>query len=567
MRIAALLITLAILTGCPAEPPGGEPTPTPGPTPTPATTPTPTPTPMPTLSLLTDDPLPACSPSAAGFDDGTPASGVVFSVDPNGQVEPPTDPELEVFFDDIAAGVVLADLDDDGALDLYLPQIVGPNALYWGRGDGTFEEGAPGPDAARTDQLDASASTADFDGDGDLDLVVSGTGTLALLRNEGDRTFEDVTAAFGIAPRHGSPGTTAWADFDGDGDLDLYVGTNQGDGSYPAPESLWRNDGGTFTDLLAGRLAIDDLPSLGLHAIASDLDGDGDADLLAVHDGGPVFTPTRFWENAGTDDAGDPVWLDRTADTGTAGIDFGMGAALADLDGDGQDDLVTSDIGAMGVFRRDGPWSWIDVRASWTPGLPEEKTDVSWSVVPLDLDGDGRPGLLITYGSLGFPDVVPDVEHADYFLRGDGEGSEFTMSRSPDVFPSPPTESSRGVGVGDINGDGTPDVVIGRIRAATSILTTRCTDSARLVVDLRDDGSDNRFAVGARVSVQGDRSTSADVRAGGIGTFSGSGPTLYFGLGGASETETLTVRWPDGVEETFTDVCANCRVRIDRVRP
>jgi len=502
------------------------------------------------------------APNACGFADITANSGVDFTVNPRAEMPPGVDPELDVFLDEIAAGLVLADLDGDGTLDLFLPQVAGPNALYWGNGDGTFVEADAGDAVARPEALDAVASAADFDGDGLLDLVVMGTNTIALLRNLGNGAFADETEARGLVALHRTAGTTAWADYDGDGDLDLYAGSNQGDGSYPSPEALWRNDGDVFTNVLAGAASIDDEPSLGLHAIFSDMDDDGDQDLFVINDGGPVFSPSRLWENRGPDADG-WRWTDRGRESDLSSIRFGMGAALVDLDGDGGEDLVASDIGPLGVFRRIGTWGFADARESWMPDVPTTEDLISWSVVPLDLDGDGRPGLLVTYGSLGYPNPPVETEQADLFLRPRGEMDSFRLEPSS-VFSSPTTVSSRGAAVGDIDGDLVPDLVVGRIDTPTAVFRSACPEGRRLVIDLRDEESPNRFGIGARVTVIGKRVVSQEVRAGGIGSFSGSGPTLYFGVGDVESVSTVRVRWPDGGITDLTDVCVNCRITVTR---
>ncbi|MEM8995394.1 MAG: VCBS repeat-containing protein, partial [Acidobacteriota bacterium] len=137
-----------------------------------------------------------------------------------------------------------ADLDGDGCLDLYVTSGGGPNALWRSRCDGTFETVAGASHAFLTRES-AGVSFADYDNDGDLDMYVIHRGANSLLRNDGGFQFVDVTAAAGV----GDPGqgeTAAWGDYDEDGDLDLYVVNwyfDYDDNSPLNRDGLYRNNG------------------------------------------------------------------------------------------------------------------------------------------------------------------------------------------------------------------------------------------------------------------------------------------------------------------------------------
>jgi hypothetical protein len=105
------------------------------------------------------------------------------------------------------------------------------------------------------------------------------------------------------------------------------------------------------------------------------------------------------------------------------------------------------------------------------------------------------------------------------------------------------------------------DLLVGHLRAAPSLLLGRRTEARRLVLELRQPGTANPFAIGARVEVDG---AVQELHASGPGTFSGSGPALYVGLGDADAVGELRVTWPDRTVETFENVCAQRRVRIER---
>ncbi|MEO1087665.1 MAG: VCBS repeat-containing protein, partial [Acidobacteriota bacterium] len=167
--------------------------------------------------------------------------------------EPPGAPATahERAHDYFGIGQGWADLDGDGCPELYVTSGDGPNVLWRNRCDGTFEDvtGAP---LAFLSHESAGVSFADYDNDGDLDIYVIHRGANSLLRNDGGFQFVDVTATAGV----GDPGqgeTAAWGDYDEDGDLDLYVVNwyfEYDDHSPLNRDGLYRNDGdGTFTDV------------------------------------------------------------------------------------------------------------------------------------------------------------------------------------------------------------------------------------------------------------------------------------------------------------------------------
>lgn len=371
------------------------------------------------------------------FLDVTAALGLTVprALDPRPGAEPSY---ATTFLGGIAAG----DFDNDGDADLYFPR-VGRNYLFRNDG-GRFTECAAELGAADPDD-GAGALFLDVDNDGDLDLLVTnheprerrgsdgqarptvGRRALVLYRNEGGR-FTDVTAAAGLSCQ--GPATSACAaDVDADGDLDLFVCMYEDNLSqdprkeavvpstvYDArdgrPDQLWINRGdGTFREE-ARRRGVDDA-GWGLAAAFADYDADGDPDLYLAND----YGTHRLFRNRG-----DGFFEDATRAAGAGDTGFGMGVTWFDFDADGDLDLYVSNMystagnrilgrgpGALSpenhrtllkmargntLFRNRGDGTFEDVTASVGGG----RAGWAWSSAAFDHDNDSTPDLYVANG-------------------------------------------------------------------------------------------------------------------------------------------------------------------------
>ncbi len=236
-------------------------------------------------------------------------------------------------------GVVLADLNNDGA-----PEIVCVGAannrtgLFLNNGNGIFTRllNSGLPDLPRASGVVA----ADYDGDGDLDLhFTCWTEQDRLYRNDGSLTFTDVTIEAGMEQSMGAGTGAAWVDHDKDGDLDLYVANRTGTLNNWTPNQFWVNNGnGTFTET-AAYMGLDDSYAT-IQPAWFDYDSDGDSDLyLSTDKGGNGGSSNRLFRNDGLG-----IFSEVSSESHSNVSIDSMGVAIGDLDGNGHLDIYCTNI-------------------------------------------------------------------------------------------------------------------------------------------------------------------------------------------------------------------------------
>ncbi|MEM6793263.1 MAG: FG-GAP-like repeat-containing protein [Acidobacteriota bacterium] len=421
------------------------------------------------------------------------------------------------------ASVAMANLDEDAAADLVrlraaggvdvrlaaradVPEVLGP-------------AGAAGETSSDVRALDR-VQLIDLDNDQRQDLLAFGADGAAVWLGRGDGSFRPAEDQMGLASA-GAFAAVAF-DFDIEGDLDLAMV-----GGASGPVDLWRN---SLTGALerVGTLALPPVPDgLSRAVTASDLDRDGDLDLVLGHGRG-----VQWLENLRQG-----RFRDRTAAGGLTPSEAGVRAILAaDLDNDGMPEVVTAGEG-LAVWRNLGgrfePWAM--------PGLPQ--SGVFEDLLAWDADNDGRRDL----AAVGPGGLV--------ILGNDGRGSWTPLEvTSPDGGPGVPLEGLRTLATADRDRDGDLDLVVGGSSGLYE-LENQGTDHHWLALELigleRGNSKNNAFGLGSVV----------EVRVGNAYQFiEATRDVVHVGLGSHDTADVVRVVWTNGVPQNRLDLAGDQRI-------
>ena len=474
-----------------------------------------------------------CASHAIEFEDVTTTAGIVATH--SAPVE--------------SCGQAIADVDGNGWLDFFTTGHDQPNTLFLNQGDGTFLN-APFQNQVMTGKC-SPAAFADFDNDGLADLFVACAEDEDnhLFRNTGGNGFEDVTATAGV--NHlGRSEAVAWADFNEDGWLDLFVGTYPptGDPDIEDPinwDQLYINDGdGTFTSI-SDTLDPEELVKTALAATFADIDNDNDLDLYVIND---KLDGNTLWRNDGPG-CGGWCFTDISVATGANRPVWGMGIAAEDTDLDGDLDLYFSSIAEQVYLRNDlietGSLAFTDL----SDAVNLNYDAIGWATHFLDADNDRRLDAYLASSTV-FPTAAPDR-----FYRNSGTlHSPFFDDISLTSGDVTNDESTMGASQWDYDRDGRQDLLTCDNGEGYRLVRNITSDTGHwLALELSgtEGGGFNRDAIGTRVKVTTpDGKSQIREIASGQARGGNSSFVAHFGLGMYTSAEVL-ITWPDGSQREW----------------
>ncbi len=521
-------------------------------------------------------------------------------------------------------GVAVGDVDGDGLQDLYFTANLGPNKLYRNKGNYQFEDITDKAGVADPDGWKTGVTMADVNGDGHVDIYVSGIeyltmhGRNVLYINNGNGTFTDRTKEYGL--EHSGYSTQAvFFDYDGDGDLDMYLLDNsthaeraieaqaqRGAKSRRTGDHLFRNDRNHFIDVTESAGIRDGIDGYGLGIVASDLNDDGCPDLYVAND----FQGDDY------------LWMNNCNGTFTDSLarsightsQFSMGVDAADFNNDGRPDIISLDMlpEREDILKSSAPAESFDLynrrlEAGYQPQFARNAlqlnrgkgkfseigylagtatTDWSWSALFADLDNDGRKDLFITNGiyrrpndmdyisyvsneavqaslaqgvnekNIGLLQKMPKVALPNYAFHNNGN---LTFTNLAEAWGLAQPGFSNGAVYVDLNNSGALDLVVNNINAPASIYRNAArgvNGNSYLTVVLHGSGA-NTAGIGAKVIVKDRGSTQMLEQEPTRGFLSSVEPRLHFGLGPSKQIDSLTVIWPDRRFQVLTKVPVN----------
>ncbi len=409
----------------------------------------------------------------------------------------------------------------------------------------------------------------DFDADGFLDIFVSNFGRDRMYRNTGKGQFEEVSEQVGLAgDRWGT--SCAFGDLDGDGDLDLYVANYadfrfehnprcgdeaQGLWSYCRParfdgqtDYLYINNGeGKFEDQSLKRGISIDHDDRGFGVVLSDIDDDGDLDILVANDG----SANRLYINNGNGFFDDRGLASGFGYNRNGQAESGMGLCLGDTNGDGLMDPAVSNYSfeTNTLYLNRGSLFFED-STSWTGMADMSYLPVGWGIQYLDYDSDGDLDLAVVNGHV--MDNIDQFEtgigypQSNHLLENDGSGHfDDVSAQAGPAFGA--KKVSRALAVGDWNNDGRPDLLVTNTNDHPDLIENLVKSQNHwLGLELKGPAI-NPFAIGARVTLSrnSNRLGIREVRSGG-GFMAQDDLRPLFGLGREPGPVTIQIRWPDG---------------------
>ncbi len=496
-------------------------------------------------------------------------------------------------------GVAIFDYDRDGWPDIFLvngttldgfpADQVPTNHLYRNNHDGTFSD-VTVQAGLTSSGWGQGVCVGDYDNDGWDDLYVTYYGANRLFHNNGNGRFTEVGGKAGVAGSGKAWGTgCAFVDYDRNGRLDLIVANYvdfdvssapaPGEGRYcqwkgipvmcgprglkPAKNILYHNKGdGTFEDVTA-KAHID--RAAGYYALGvstADFDNDGWTDIYVACDS----TPSILYHNNRNGTFTDIAVVAGAAFNEDGREQAGMGATVADYDGDGNLDIFKTNFSddTATLYRNNGDGTFSDV--TFPAGMGLNTQYLSWGTMFLDFDNDTWPDLLVVNGHV-YPEV--DIHKLGssyreprilYHNNGNGTFTDISKTAGPGITMA---TSARGLAIGDLWNDGRLSAVVSNMYDRPSLLVNQVRAKNHWIGIKIVGIKSNRNGIGARITLKVGRRVLVDEVSSGSSYLSQSDMRVHFGLGQAAKIDGLEIRWPSGLIEKFDSLPVDTMVVLE----
>lgn len=491
--------------------------------------------------------------------DRTVPSGTFFVHKPNALAIP--GPQ-----DWMPAGIAVGDFNNDGWPDIFWAAGgIDPDRLFINNGDGTFTNRAAQWGVAKIHAA-CGACAGDFDGDGWIDIYVTSFGLSTnnqgelgkniLYRNNGDNTFTDVAAQAGVnftSTIFSNGYGCSFGDYDLDGDLDLCVT------AWFAPSQgnrLFRNNGdGTFTNV-SGTAVVFPPGTWGFQSRFADMDNDGWPDLLVSAD----FGTSRYYRNNGNG-----TFADLTVASGTGKDQNGMGQCIGDFDGDGMMDWYVTSIFLDTQQPQSGEGNKLYMNLGnhqfVEKSVPSLVADGGWGwgTVAVDLNHDTLPDIVEVNGRPGSAEFTGEQEYV-WLNNGNGTFTECAISVGLTY-----KAEGKSLSTLDFDRDGAMDLAITFNAGENRLYRNQMADGnwIHLTFDTQNNPLLAPHGMNSRVEVTIGNKTLVTLVDSGPAFLSTSEICAHFGLGDAPVIDQLVIKWPRGYVTTLTDVAVNQHLIID----
>ncbi|WP_348813280.1 VCBS repeat-containing protein [Flavobacterium maritimum] len=531
-------------------------------------------------------------------------------------------------------GVALGDINNDGLVDVYFTSNQGKNKLYLNKGNNKFEDISAKAGIEGQSDWNAGAIMADVNGDGYLDIYVCAVvgingfeGQNELFINNKDNTFTESAAEYGLDLDNYSS-SAAFFDYDLDGDLDMYLlnhavhselsfgnADTRNKRSYECGDKLFRNDNGKFTDVSEQAGIFGGANGYGLGLAVSDFNLDGYPDIYVGND---FHEDDYYYLNNG-----DGTFTESLKQYFGHTSRFSMGVDVADVNHDGFPDILSLDmlpedekvlkssLGDDNVQMLKMRTEKLGYHYQYTRNMLQlnqagkhftetallsgvAATDWSWSTLFADYDQDGEQDIFVCNG---IPKRPNDLDYVKYYSNDQikskisttklldkealkrmpkGAVTNYVFQGSADLeFKNRSNDwiendsiISNGSGYADIDNDGDLDVITNNTNSIASVYVNK-TDATSNYLKLKlQFGGKNTLGVGTKVISYAKGKKQFKELQTTRGFQSSSEPIIHFGYGKIKKVDSLVVIWPDKTYQTLKNVktCQTLTVKADKNR-